>query len=64
MNAAGNLLQSIGDGIVGLVDGAVRALGAAFQGVVHAAQAVLPGPWFLIVAVVVVALVIWSVFKR
>lgn len=64
MNIAGNLAQSIGDGIAGLVGGAVQALGAAFQGVVHVFQSLLPGPWFLVLVVAIVALVAWSVFRR
>ncbi|MBI2763910.1 MAG: hypothetical protein HYX54_09220 [Chloroflexi bacterium] len=64
MNAAGNLAQSIGDGIAGLVGGAVRALGAAIQGLVNALQSLLPGPWFLVIVVAIVVLVAWSVFRR
>lgn len=64
MDIAGNLLQTIGQGIVGLVEGALRALGSAFQGIVHALGSVLPGPWLPVVAVGVVALIAWSVFKR
>ncbi|MES2209863.1 MAG: hypothetical protein V4515_06720 [Chloroflexota bacterium] len=64
MDVAGNLAQSIGQGIVGLVGGALRALGAAAQGIVHALQSILPGPWLPIVAVAVMVLFVWNVFKR
>lgn len=64
MNIAGDLLGGIGRGIVGLVEGALRALGAAFGGVIHALGSALPGPWLLVVAVAVIVLVVWSVFKR
>ncbi len=64
MDVAGNLLQSISSGIVGLVGGALGALRAALQGVIQAFQNVLPGPWLPLLILVVVALVVWSVVKR
>lgn len=64
MDIAGNLAQSIGQGIVGLVEGALGALGAATQGIVHAFQSILPGPWLLIAAVAVIALFVRNVYKR
>ena len=63
MNIAGNLVQSIGDGISGLVGGALHALGAAWNGVLGALQGLLPGPWLPIAAVVVV-LVAWTFVKH
>lgn len=64
MDIAGNLAQSIGQGIAGLVGGALGALGTATQGVVNAFQSILPGPWLPIAAVAVIALFVRTVYKR
>ena len=60
MDAVGGLLQSVGDGVVGLVGGAFRAFGAAIQGVVGALQSVLPGGWLPVVAGAVLLVVAWN----
>ncbi len=55
----GNLLQSVAQGLAGLIAGAFRAVSLAVYGVFHALQTALPGPWLPIVVAGVIALVIW-----
>ncbi|MEO5919148.1 MAG: hypothetical protein ABIQ17_06275 [Candidatus Limnocylindrales bacterium] len=64
MNVAGNLIQSIGDGIAGLVGGAFRALGDAAEGVLHALGSALPGYWLPAVVIAGLALFAWALFER
>jgi hypothetical protein len=64
MNIAGNLVQAIGDGISGLVGGAIQALGAAAQSILNSLQSLLPGLWLPIAAVAAVAVVAWTFLKR
>lgn len=64
MDIAGDLAQSIGQGIAGLVGGALGAIAGAGQEVVLAFQSILPGPWLPIAAVAVIALFVRNVYKR
>ena len=64
MNVAGNLLQSIGEGISGLVGGAFRALGAAFAEVIQALQSVLPGALLPIVLGLLGIAFLWWLFRH
>lgn len=64
MDAAGDLVRTLGDGIVGLIGGAFRAFGAAIQGVFGILQSLLPGLWLPVVAFVVLLVVGWSLIKR
>lgn len=64
MNIANDLGRTIGDGITGLVGGAVRALGAAFGSVVDTFQRYLPGPWLPILAIVVIGGFALWLFKK
>lgn len=64
MNAAGGLLQTIANGIVGLVAGAFHAFGAVMQGILHALQSIFPGLLLPIVAFVVAIVVFWQFIKR
>ena len=59
MEQVGNLLQSVAQGLAGLIAGAFRAVSLAVYGVFHALQTALPGPWLPIVVAGVIALVIW-----
>ena len=59
----GDFAEAIGQGISGLVGGSIDALSAAFNGVVGALQAMLPGPLFPI-AIVVGIVVLALLFKR
>ena len=64
MGGVGNLMQTVADGIAGLIGGAVTALAAGFWAVVGQLQAWLPGPLFpLVVGGVFVGLLIWAVRK-
>lgn len=64
MNIAGDLLRTLGDGIVGLVGGAFRAFGAAIQAVFGILHSLLPGLWLPVVALAVILIVGWSLIKR
>jgi hypothetical protein len=57
------LLRSVGDGITGLVSGAIGAIGAALSGIAGALGAAL-GPFAIPVAVAGVLVVAWLVLKR
>lgn len=59
MDAVGNLLQSVAQGLTGMIAGAFRAVSLAVYGVFHALQTALPGPWLPIAVAGVIALVIW-----
>lgn len=64
MSGAGDLLQTLAAGIVGLVGGAFRALGDVVQGLFRGLQSILPGLWLPVVAVVVTIVVFWQFIKR
>lgn len=57
------LLRSIGDGITGLVGGALDAVGAALSGMGQAAGSAL-GPFAIPVAVGGALVLAWLVLKR
>lgn len=59
MDSVGNLLQSVAQGLTGMIAGAFRAVSLAVYGVFHALQTALPGPWLPIIVVAVIGLVIW-----
>lgn len=58
------LLRSVGDGISGLVGGAIDAIGAALRGVVAAGERALPGGLLFVVVFVVVAFAGWTLIRR
>jgi hypothetical protein len=60
----GGLIQSVGNGIVGLVGGAFEFIGSALRGIVNAAQTALPGGLFFVVVFVVLLVVGWNLIKR
>jgi len=64
MDGIGGLFQALANAVVGLWAGMVQAFGDAVQGVFGAFQAILPGPWLLIVGVIVVIVVFWNFAKR
>ena len=64
MNVAGNLIQSIGDGIAGLVGGAFRAIWLAGEGILHALQAALPALWLPAILVAILAFLAWTLVRR
>ncbi len=51
MGPAGDLIRTVGDGISGLVVGAVGAIGSGISTIVNALQTLLPGPLFPIVVI-------------
>lgn len=59
MEPVGNLLQSVAQGLTGMIAGTFRAVSLAVYGVFHALQSALPGPWLPVVVAGVIALVIW-----
>jgi hypothetical protein len=61
--AMGGLIDSVGDGITGLVS-AFAAIGGALRGIVNAGNQALPGGLFILLAFVLVVVVGWSLAKR
>ena len=59
MDSVGNLLQSVAQGLTGMIAGAFRAVSIAVYGVFHALQTALPGPLLPIVVAGIIGLVIW-----
>jgi hypothetical protein len=62
--AMGGFIDSVGDGITGLVSGAFAAIGGALRGIVNAGNQALPGGLFILLAFVLVVVVGWSLAKR
>jgi hypothetical protein len=58
------LIQSVGNGITGLVGGAFDFIGSSLRGMVHAAELVLPGGLLFVVAFFVLTFVGWNLIKR
>jgi hypothetical protein len=64
MAPAGDLIRTIGDGISGLVIGAIGAIGTGISTIVTALETALPGPLFPIVLVgTIVLFVTWLLRK-
>lgn len=59
----GDFVGAIGQNVSGMVGGAIHALSVAFDSVITAWQAALPGIWFPI-SIVVVIVVLVLLFKR
>jgi hypothetical protein len=60
----GGLIDSVGDGITGLVAGAFAAVGAALRGIVNAGNQVLPYGLFWLVIFILVLAAAWTLAKR
>ena len=60
----GDFVGAIGQGVSGLVGGALNALSVAFDSVVGALQVMLPGPLFPIAVVGVIGVTFWWLFKK
>ena len=58
------LARAVGDGIGSLVGGAVRGIGAAFDGIVGSLDRVIPHGFLPVVVIGVVIVVGWLVLKR
>lgn len=64
MDAVGELLRTLAEGIVGLFGAGVRAFEAAAQAVFGNLQSFLPGLWLPIIVFVVLIVVAWNLAKR
>lgn len=62
--AMGGLIDSVGNGITGLVAGAFDAIGAALRGIVNAGNQVLPGGLLWAIVFVVLVATAWTLAKR
>ena len=60
----GDFIQSIGDGIAGLVSGALLAIGATLRGMVASADAALPGGMLALVVFAGLMVTAWTLAKR
>ncbi len=60
----GDFVRAIGEGVGGLVGGSIDALVVAFNTVVGALQAMLPGPLLPIAVAGVTVFVFWWLFKK
>jgi hypothetical protein len=58
------LVRAVGDGITGLVSGALGAIGAAIGGIVAALTAALPAGALPVIVVGVVLLALWWVLRH
>jgi len=58
------LIDAVGNGIVGLIEGAFDTIGGIVRGLVGEAQSIAPGPLLLVLVFVVLALVAWSLARR
>ena len=58
------LIDSVGNGITGLVAGAFDAIGAALRGIVDAGNQALPGGLLWAVIFVVLVATAWTLAKR
>jgi hypothetical protein len=60
----GGLIDTVGDGITGLVAGAFDAIGAALRGIVNAGNQALPYGLFWLVMFGLVLAAAWTLAKR
>lgn len=60
----GGLVDSVGNGISGLVQGAFDAIGAALRGIVNAGNQALPSGLFWVLVFVLLVAGAWTLAKR
>jgi phage-related protein len=60
----GGLIDSVGNGITGLVAGAFDAIGSALRGLVNAGNEALPGGLFFAALFVAAVAGAWTLAKR
>jgi hypothetical protein len=60
----GGLIDSVGDGITGLVSGAFDAIGIALRGIVAMGNQILPGGLFWLVLFLALLGGAWTLAKR
>jgi hypothetical protein len=58
------LLRSIGDGLTGLVGGALAAFGGALSGMVDALVRAVPGGLVTMAGIALALVLVWLVFRR
>ena len=56
--------RSIGDGITGLVGGALAAIGEALSGIVDALAAALPAGALPVLGIALLVLILWRIIRR
>ena len=56
--------RSVGNGISGLVGGAIDAIGAALSGIVHVLDTALPAGALPVLGIAGALLLLWLVLKR
>ena len=57
-------MQTIGNGISGLVAGSFAVIGSVLRGIVNSLNQALPGGMLALVVFVVLAVVAWQLIKR
>ena len=60
----GAFIHTIGQGVAGLVGGAIGAIGDGIGTIVQAGERILPGPLFPIAVGAVVVLFVWWLLKK
>jgi hypothetical protein len=60
----GGLIDSVGNGISSLIEGAFDAIGAALRGIVNAGNQALPAGLFWVVVVIILVGTAWTLAKR
>jgi hypothetical protein len=58
------LARSIGDGITGLVGGALTAIGQALSGIVDSLSVALPAGALPVLGIALVVLILWWIIRR
>lgn len=58
------LVESVGNGITGLMAGAFAAIGAALRGIVNAGNQALPSGLFWVVIFILLVAGAWTLAKR
>ena len=64
LNVMDGLGQAVGNGITGLVGGAMDAIGGALRGIVNVGNQALPGGLFWAVIFVLLVVAGWTLAKR
>jgi hypothetical protein len=60
----GGFVDSVGDGITGLVAGAFDVIGDTLRGLVNAGNQALPGGMLFVIAFIVAVIGAWTLAKR
>ena len=58
------LARSIGDGITGLVGGALTAIGGALSGILDALATALPAGVLPVLGIALVVVILWRIIKH